>query len=54
MCSSFYSPRKNIDTIGSVSQQEDNLSGDKVKIGRKRNALAGKNLTFVCFDFSFL
>lgn len=46
-------PRKNIDTIGSVSQQEDNLSGDKVKIGRKRNALAElKNQESVLVDSS--
>lgn len=34
--------------IESVSQQEDDLSEDKAKIGSKRTALAGKNLTFVC------
>lgn len=28
--------------IGSVSQQEDDLSEDKSKIGSKRTALAGK------------
>lgn len=33
--------------IGSVSQQEDDLSQDKAKVGGKRTALAGKDLTFV-------
>ncbi|PHU14611.1 hypothetical protein BC332_15816 [Capsicum chinense] len=53
MFSSFYSPRKNIDMIGSVSQQEDDLSQDKAKVGGKRTALAElKNQGSVLVDSS--
>lgn len=46
-------PRKNIDMIGSVSQQEDDLSEDKSKIGSKRTALAElKNQESVLVDSS--
>lgn len=46
-------PRKNIDMIESVSQQEDDLSEDKAKIGSKRTALAElKNQESVLVDSS--
>ncbi|KAM3308707.1 sister chromatid cohesion protein PDS5 B [Capsicum chacoense] len=46
-------PRKNIDMIGSVSQQEDDLSQDKAKVGGKRTALAElKNQGSVLVDSS--
>ncbi|CAN4099678.1 unnamed protein product [Withania somnifera] len=49
---SLCSPGKNIEMIGSVSQQEDDLS-DKAKIGRKRTALAElKNQESVHVDSS--
>ncbi|KAJ8563635.1 hypothetical protein K7X08_032087 [Anisodus acutangulus] len=35
-------PKKNIDMVGSVSQQEDDLSEDKAKFGSKRTALAAE------------
>ncbi|XP_055832582.1 sister chromatid cohesion protein PDS5 homolog B isoform X3 [Solanum dulcamara] len=44
-------PRKNIDMIGSVSQQEDDLSEDKAKSGSKRTALA-ENQESVLVDSS--